>query len=179
MPTLLIVGSGVPVPDIGPMPGTYENTPVVYGLGAVAIIGVLLFLAQSLVVSKRARAGGNLLIPFIVTTALMLVPMGAVYVLIATGKTAAYDRIDAWLHRDDEVLATVKPQLEKYYGITIHDRIAIPVAGQLNYKSEITLPDGTTAKCLIIADKTYKIACGEGYDLATLQTLPPADGAGS
>lgn len=135
----LIAGSGVPVPDI--IPDRYENRPLVKAaLGLVAIIGALLFLAQALVAPRRAQARGNLLIPFVVAAALMVVPLGGMFVLMKTGERAAFDRIDVWLQRDDAALETVKPQLERYYGITIHDRTAIPVAGQDSYKSAIPCP---------------------------------------
>jgi hypothetical protein len=101
------------------------------------------------------------------------------FVLMKTGERAAFDRIDVRVQRDDTALETVKPQLERYYGITIHDRTAIPVAGQDSYQSAITLPDEMTAQCLIVADGTYEIACGNGYDLTTLRRLVPADGSAS
>ncbi|NMM16072.1 MAG: hypothetical protein HHJ14_02710 [Cellulomonas sp.] len=41
----------------------------------------------------------------------------------------------------------------------------------------IYAPDGTTAQCLIVADGTHEIACGDGDDVTTLRRLVPADGS--
>jgi hypothetical protein len=175
----LAPGSGVPVPDIGPIPHTYQNTPLVIGLGVVAIVGVILFLAQALLAPRRAQAGGKLLVPFVVTTALIVLPLGAMFVLMKTGERAAYDRIDAWVDRADAVREEVKPQLEQWYGVTITDLGTIPVSDEGGYPGPLTLPDGTTARCVIEAAETYVIRCGEGVDVRTYTALPPPPGAGA
>lgn len=169
----LLAVTGVPVPDLGPEPALYSATPLVMVLGALAIVGVLLFVAQALVANRRAAAGRPLLPLFIITTLLVVAPLGVMYVVMETGRDAAFERSFAYEDRADAEREAVLPLLEDYYGVDIADPSIIPVSGGLPGRTEVTLQDGASVTCFIVADETYDIRCG-GSTAGTSEPLPPS-----
>lgn len=173
---VLDAAAGVPVPDLGVRPRLYTSTAFVMVLGALAALGVVLFVAQALTAPRRATAGGRLLLPFVVTTLMVVASLAVMYVVMETGRDAAFDRVFAYDDRADAERAAVLPLLEEHYGVQIADPWVVPVAGDLPGRTDVTLPGGETASCYIIASSTYEIRCG-GVSPHASQPLPPVSGA--
>ena len=173
-------GGDVPVPNIGPFPDVYKNTPLVQTLLVLGIVGVVLFTLQALGARRRAQAGKALLAPFVVTVALMVLPLTAAYVLTKSGEDQALDRINAYNAKRSAVVDQIAPQLDNQFGVVIHDSWQIPTEDGEHMRVDMTLPGGSRQNCYVIAQGTYQIRCGSDNDPAGGAPLAPVTkGAGS
>lgn len=163
----------VQVPNIGPFPELYKNTPLVQTLLVLGIVGVVLFALQALGARRRAQAGKALLAPFVVTVVLMVLPLATAYVLTKTGEDRAFERINAYNTKQSAVVDQIVPQLEQQFGVVIHEPSLIPTEDGEHLRVDMTLPDGSRQKCFVIAQGTYQIRCGSDNDPAAGTPLAP------
>ncbi|OIQ85739.1 hypothetical protein GALL_324100 [mine drainage metagenome] len=170
----------VRVPNVGPFPELYKNTPLVQMLLVLGIVGVILLAFQALGARRRAQAGKALLAPFVVTVVLMVLPLAAAYVLTKTGEDRAFERINAYNTDQSAVVDQIVPQLEQQFGVVIHEPSLIPTEDGEHLRVDMTLPDGSRQKCFVIAQRTYQIRCGSDNDPAGGTPLAPvANDSGS
>ena len=162
----------VVAPNIGPRPELYRTTTLAAGLGILGIVGVVMFTAQVLGANRRAVRGDALVAPLLLTLVLMVVPIAAGIVLIETGKGRALDRVYAYDAQQNEVTAQIAPQLETEYGVAIRYSWEIPTEDGDASRADITLPDGTSQSCFIVADGTYEIRCGNPTNAKDSTPLP-------
>lgn len=115
-----------------------------------------------------------MLLPFLVTLALMVIPLGVAYLVMERGKDAASDRVDAYNEAETQAREAVVPQLEAYYGIKFTNPRIVPVERDYYERLEVTLPGGERVDCYVMTGETYEIRCG-GETNSDSEPLGPAN----
>jgi len=158
-----LITAVVPVPNLGPGPGTYEPGWLMQVMLFLAMGGVLYFVAVVFTREQRVARGGSLWGPFIVAVLAMVVPLGVAYVIDSIERARSTDAISEYADRESQLVDEVKAQLEEAFGISYVDDYPYVPLDDGDYSREmLVLPDGSTAECFTVAedDGYYRIRCG-------------------
>lgn len=170
---VMAVRARVPVPDLGPRPGTFEPGVVEQVLLVLAMLGVVFFVAVVMTTRQRVERGGSLWGLPILGILAMGLPLIPVAVLEYTGRAEAREAIRAYQTEENAVQDATKVDMEEAFGIVYEDEHPfIPVQRGEYSRESMTLPDGTVQECFTVAgdDGYYAIRCGgerpdEGVEL--------------
>lgn len=158
-----LIASVVPVPNLGPGPGTFEPGWVEQALLVLAMLGVLFFVAVVFTTKQRVERGGSLWGPAVLGIALMALPLIPVAILEHVGRARSTDAISEYTDRENQLADEVKVELEQAFGISYVDDYPYVPLDDGDYSREmLVLPDGSTAECFTVAedDGYYRIRCG-------------------
>jgi len=165
MHRLLIVATGVPVPDLGLPPPPYSPSALVLVLGVIAIVSIIAFVLPCLAAGRLADRGISPLRVGLLSLLAMVVTMGAA-AFVSIREQGAHERAEEdYSVAIDTSQSQVVDGLEAYYEITIPDPFDIPLENRTSPSPiDIESADGGSSCWVATVDGVYDIRCGGDRD---------------